>query len=227
MPPFRSGQAHARPLTQGVRAAATSLALAAVALAVGAGPAAAATFTVTNTNDTGAGTLRQAILVANAATGVDTIAFSISPGTAPFTISPTSALPMLGADLTIDATTQVGFDPLTPRPVVELNGTLAGSTTEGLIVGGSNTTIRGLAINRFGRSGIEVLGSGASIKGNYLGTDPTGTIDRGNGRDGVALNGATNAVIGGTSAADRNLLSETASTGYSSAPLVTRSRATT
>ena len=44
-------------------------------------PASAATFTVTNTNDSGAGSLRQAILDANAAGGADTIAFNIAgPG---------------------------------------------------------------------------------------------------------------------------------------------------
>ena len=41
-------------------------------------PARAATFTVTNTNDSGAGSLRQAIVEANAAPGADTIAFSTS-----------------------------------------------------------------------------------------------------------------------------------------------------
>ena len=47
----------------------------------------AATFTVTNTDDTGPGSLRQAILDANAAPGLDTIAFNI-PGAGVHTISP-------------------------------------------------------------------------------------------------------------------------------------------
>jgi len=38
----------------------------------------AATFTVTNTNDSGAGSLREAILAANGAAGLDTIAFNVS-----------------------------------------------------------------------------------------------------------------------------------------------------
>jgi hypothetical protein len=37
-----------------------------------------ATFTVTNTNDSGAGSLRQAVLDANAAAGADTIVFDAS-----------------------------------------------------------------------------------------------------------------------------------------------------
>ena len=175
--------------------------------AVGAGDAAAATFTVTNTNNSGGGSLRQAITDANNAAGADTITFSISPGTAPFTITPTSALPSITGTATIDATTQPSFNPLTPRPVVELNGTSAGSTSDGLTISAANTTVRGLAINRF-RDGIHVLGANAAvIKGNYLGTDPAGALDLGNTRDGIDLNTATNAVIGGTSAADRNLIS--------------------
>ncbi len=54
----------------------------------------AATFTVTNTNDSGAGTLRQAILDANANPGLDTITFNI-PGAGPFSIKPLSALPAI------------------------------------------------------------------------------------------------------------------------------------
>jgi hypothetical protein len=56
-----------------------------------AAPLAAGTFTVTNTNDTGAGSLRQAILDANAAAGADTIVFAI-PGSGVHTIAPASAL---------------------------------------------------------------------------------------------------------------------------------------
>src|SRR5688572_10026955 len=92
---------------------------------LGVGQAAAATFTVTNINDSGAGSLRQAITDANNAGTSDTIEFSISPGTAPFTISTLSALPSITSPVTIDATTQPGFSAITPRPVVELNGTSA------------------------------------------------------------------------------------------------------
>ena len=57
------------------------LALALVAASVGA-----ATFTVTNTNDSGAGSLRQAILSANGTPGLDTIQFAI-PGSGVQTIT--------------------------------------------------------------------------------------------------------------------------------------------
>src|SRR5580765_1806840 len=52
------------------------------------------TFTVINTNDSGAGSLRQAILDANTNAGADTIAFNIGGGGVQ-TISPLSQLPTL------------------------------------------------------------------------------------------------------------------------------------
>ena len=46
-----------------------------------------------------------------------------------------------------------------------------------------NSTIRGLAINRFGAAGIHLQAPGGTnlILGNFIGTDPTGTLERGNG----------------------------------------------
>ena len=61
----------------------------------------AASFTVTNTADSGAGSLRQAILDANVSPGADTITFTVSG-----TITLGSALPAITDDLTIDGTGQ-------------------------------------------------------------------------------------------------------------------------
>jgi predicted outer membrane repeat protein len=72
--------------------------LAVGAVLAGAGPAAAATFTVSNTNDSGPGSLRQALIDANAAAGADDIAFTVVP---PATISLLSALPSITGPLTI------------------------------------------------------------------------------------------------------------------------------
>src|SRR5262245_15297541 len=66
-----------------------------------------ATFTVINTLDSGAGSLRQAILGANAAPGADLIDFQI-PGAGVHTISPTSTLPAITDTVTIDGYTQPG-----------------------------------------------------------------------------------------------------------------------
>jgi hypothetical protein len=79
---------------------------------------AANTFVVTNTNDSGPGSLRQAILDANATTGADTIVFNIS-GSGVQTISLSVALPNIIAPVTIDGTTQPDFS---GTPVIGLNG---------------------------------------------------------------------------------------------------------
>src|SRR5262245_17447304 len=73
--------------------------------------ASAATFTVTTTGDSGAGSLRQAILDANANPGTDTIAFAI-PGSGVRTIAVGSALTITEAAL-IDGYTQPGSSPNT------------------------------------------------------------------------------------------------------------------
>src|SRR5215211_5487296 len=80
-------------------ALAASVVMAAVVLA---SPAWAASLTVTNNADSGAGSLRQAIIDANATTGVaDTINFDLGSSA---TITLTSSLPLItdGAGLTID-----------------------------------------------------------------------------------------------------------------------------
>ena len=63
--------------------------------------------TVTNTNDSGAGSLRQAILDANAAPGVDTITFNIA-GTGVRTIQPLTELPVITEAVNIDGYSQPG-----------------------------------------------------------------------------------------------------------------------
>jgi hypothetical protein len=69
-------------------------------------------FTVINTSDSGFGSLRQAIVNANAVAGVQTIDFAI-PGAGPFTIAPTSALPPLTEAVILDGYTQPGARPNT------------------------------------------------------------------------------------------------------------------
>ncbi len=62
---------------------------------------------VTTTDDSGPGSLRQAILDANANPGTDTITFNI-PGAGPHTIAPLTALPEITDPVIIDGTTQPG-----------------------------------------------------------------------------------------------------------------------
>ncbi len=144
------------------------------------------TFAVTNTNDSGPGSLRQAILDANAGvTSFDTIRFNI-PGTGVHTIAPLSGLPNMTDPVIIDGTTQPGY---AGTPVIELSGTNAGNTIA-LVVSGGGSTVRGLAINSYAGNGIAVTGGiGNVIEGNFIGTDVTGTVARGN-LNGIAVQSA-------------------------------------
>src|SRR4030095_6294451 len=93
--------------------------------------ASATTFTVTNTSDSGPGSLRQAILDANATPGIDAINFKIAaPGVQ--TIAPLSPLPTVIDPLDIDGYTQPGASANTLADgddailLIELNGAGAG-----------------------------------------------------------------------------------------------------
>jgi uncharacterized repeat protein (TIGR01451 family) len=155
---------------------------------------AAMTFVVTNTSDSGAGSLRQAIIDANANLGADTINFNI-PGAGPHVINLLSALPQVTEAVTIDATTQPGFSGV---PVIELNGSGAGAGTNGLTIAAASSTVRGLAIYSFNGSGIVLSGNGNLVEGNLIGTNGAGEI-RGNSSHGVLItSSAIGNVIGGT-----------------------------
>ena len=172
----------------------------------------AATFPVNSTADPGTGgcnatecTLREAIQAANLnPSNSDTITFNI-PGPGPHTITPLMALPAVTRNVTIDATTEPDY---AGRPVVELNGSLAGSAN-GLSLAGSGgvgqSVVKGFAINRFRFSGIDVRSSGNIVQANHVGTDITGTLALGNG-GGVNVESSANA-IGGTAATERNIIS--------------------
>jgi hypothetical protein len=172
----------------------------------------ASTFTVTNTADSGPGSLRQAILDANASPGLDTIAFNI-PGSGVHTITPATSLDSVTSPVLIDGYTQPGAspntDPLATNAVIliELDGTTTISTGIDILgAGAAGSTVQGLAINRF-QQGIVVRGgaTGSVIRGSFLGTDPTGSVARPN-IVGVEVSDA-DCHVGGTAPADRNLVS--------------------
>ena len=198
---------------------ATRCAAAALALAALAAPLAAATFTVINTADSGAGSLRQAILDANGAAGADLIQFAI-PGAGVQTITPLTALPAISGQVVIDGYTQPGSSANTLATgsnavlLVELNGNGGGFT--GLNLTAASSTIRGLVVNRF-NSGIVIAGANDEVYGCFVGVDPTGTIARGN-TTGINVNvlGADDVKIGGTGLDQRNVVSGNNSRGVRS-----------
>src|SRR5262249_13957233 len=78
----------------------------------------------------------------------------------------------------------------------------------GLTITGGGSTVRGLVINRFGGDdGILLQSDNNVIAGNFIGLDPAGNAELGNGVSGVHVaTGATN-LIGGTTPAARNVIS--------------------
>lgn len=186
------------------------------------------TFSVLNINDSGPGSLRQAILDANANPAADLIDFDIGGGGVQ-TIMPTSALPTITDPVTIDGMTQPGF---AGSPIIELNGANAGSAS-GLVITAGNSTVRGLVINGFQFSGGFLLdgkgngivlstNGGNVIEGNYIGTDVLGNTPLGNHRLGVLIFAGSSGNRIGTNgdgiadAAERNVISANGTIGNSS-----------
>lgn len=177
----------------------------------------ASSYVVTSPGDSaGTGTLRWAITSANASAGADQITFDI-PGAGLHTISLSSALPEITSQVVIDGTTQPGY---AGTPIIEINGLGAGLNRSGLVLKGGNSTVRGLVINNFKANAsngygivLDVAGNN-TIQGNYIGTDPTGTLSQANGNAGIGILGASgNNLIGGTTPDVRNVISGNSASG--------------
>ena len=189
----------------------TRLSFTAAAVCLFALTAHANTFTVSTNADAGSGSLRQAILDANAmivsggsSCAGHSIVFSI-PGNGVHTIQPLTELPPLAITIALDGYTQAGSSMNTldqgdnAQLRIELDGSFAGAS-HGIVIapassvacGGSGSSIGGLAINRFALAAIYAQGAtcqfgtscgvgGVHVYGNFIGTDITGTVARGNG----------------------------------------------
>jgi large repetitive protein len=175
-------------------------------------------FSVVNTNDAGTGSLRQAIISSNVATGPNSINFNI-PGSGVQTINLLSPLPAITQPVAIDGTTQAGY---ADAPVIVLDGTSAGLTAVGLTLQASSSTVKGLAIDDFAVDGIWISGASTdTIANDYVGVTPAGTLAKGNGNgngNGIVISGGakgnvlTSDVISGNRV-DGVLLSDAGTTG--------------
>ena len=169
------------------------------------------TFTVTNTADSGPGSLRQAILDSNAVTGGNTIDFDI-PGSGVQTIALSSGLPTITTAVLIDGYSQPGASPNTEAQSdnailqIVLDGYASGYA-DGLTIAAPSVTVRGLVIDGFGY-GIHLLGSGGQdvVAGNFIGVDASGSHAQGD-QYGVFADQVGQNTIGGTTPADRNIIS--------------------
>ncbi len=194
-------------------------AVAVVAALAASGPAGAAvTFTVNSTGDgrdanfadgrcdavaAESGnqcTFRAAIEQANETPGTDEIRFGIG-GDGVRTIRPATELPAIAEAVTIAGYSQPGSKKNTLSrgtnaiPLIELDGQNAG-TVRGLEILAPDVAVRGLVVNNFDFGGIFTDAPNTRIEGNFVGTDPTGTLGRGNDFSGVFV-GGLNAVVGG------------------------------
>jgi len=145
--------------------------------------------TTDNTND---GTcnathcsLVEAVNASNAMNGVQIIKFNI-PGTGVHTITLSSSL-ILTSSAVIDGTTQTGYSGV---PLIEIIPQSATTPANAIVINGAtpttydpntSVTIRGLIINSFSGFGIYASnGQQHLFEENYIGTNATGTVAKGN-----------------------------------------------
>ena len=112
--------------------------------------------------------------------------------------------------VTIDGSSEAAFLGGNPNPAggptIVLDGSQSGAPSDGLQLH-SSTTVLDLGIQSFSGSGVHVFGSGSTVADCYIGSDATGTIAQRNGTGITIDSGASNNIIGGTTAAARNLIS--------------------
>lgn len=180
-----------------------------------------ATLTVNNTNDAGAGSLRDAMTLANSSAGNDYINFNLGAG-GPFTITLLSALPTLtdNAGLTIDGwnnsgnngtpntiavfSTSIG-SPLNPvYKIILANGN---NIPVGITISSTFNMIRGLVLQDFGDGTpsnndmcIRITAGSNTVVGCYLGMAQDGATMGTRPFYGVYIAGPNNRIGDGTNA---------------------------
>ena len=181
-----------------------------------AGSARAATFVVSNTGDSGAGSLRQAILDANGAAGTDTITFAIVGGGLQ-TIAPLTNLPNITEAVIIDGYSQSGSSANTLALgdnavlTIEVNGNnISNGTGLNFQAGVNGGEVKGLLMTKWNNAILFDGATNITVDGNFFGTNAAGTAATASTKNGSAffiLNSASGNTIGGAAAAARNLIS--------------------
>ncbi len=181
----------------------------------GSAPAEGASYVVSSLNDSGVGSLRQAITQANANPGPDSITFSVSG-----TILNTTAMTGISDDeTTIDATGQdiilqaSGIAFPSPIQLSSNNNVIRGFTITGYIsddgmeITGNGNLVSNMVING-NAQGLRIGGNDNQVQGCFIGIDSDGMTVVANSHAGLILQlGATGNIIGGTSVAERNIIS--------------------
>ena len=186
-------------------------------LAVAPAAAQANTFPVTTDAASGPNSLAAAINSANVSPDTDTISFNLPGGQRVLSVA-APGLPDITAPVVLDATTQPGYVGV---PLVQLVGCAplsspclpdasAGANTAGLTLrsGAAGSRVSGLSIVRFNQGGIVVEAASSTISANYVGVDLDGVGPGvGNSKGGVVVR-ASGVTVGGTTAAERNVIGD-------------------
>jgi hypothetical protein len=149
-----------------------------------------ATFAVTNLSNSGAGSLRQAIIDSNGQPDGNTIDFDVAGA---IRISQTS-LPAISEPVTIDGSTAPSF---AGTPVVTVN--FQGTQGLNFAAGSDGSTVKSLSMVKAGNAGVTLTASNITLQGNYIGLQSNGTTAAGNKGDGVQLNASSHGDLIGQS----------------------------
>ncbi len=149
--------------------------------------------TVVSTEDSGPGTLRAAIDLANQHPGRDRIEFSVGVG--PIEICPRTPLPHIKGQVSIVGSSQPGWF---GKPIVHLSGECVESGS-GLYAKSINGIhVDGLVVTGFPENAVFFFGGeGHSVTGMWVGVDPRTHSAKGNSGEGILFLGVAKSKIGG------------------------------
>ncbi|MFN2424982.1 MAG: hypothetical protein ABR587_00895 [Candidatus Binatia bacterium] len=166
---------------------------------------------VTNVNDSGPGSLRAAIEMANTNSDPDTIVFDLPKPVQPIQSASTLAIT---APVTIDGYTQADATPNTLnigtnavlKVVIDGSNTPTGGMFQ---IDASNVVLRGLVLSDARGIGVQYsTGDNGRIEGCFIGTNFSGTVSDGGGSHGIFTGATTTGItIGGPLPAQRNIVS--------------------
>ena len=148
-----------------------------------------------------------------AAPNRDIIRFSIGPGTQ--TIAPTGTdLPEVAEPAEIVGTAPTAF----PTQRIEISGqNFVGGAHTGIRIRGGDSILRGLTVNRFNVNQVHLITRGNNLLvGNHIGVNVAGDAAAQSGTiaNGIYVDNTPDNTIGGSIAADRNVISGNANGIY-------------
>ncbi len=161
-------------------------------------------------------TLRAAIEEANARVGKQIVNFDIPADQATagiFEIQVSSSFPLIIDPIVIDATSQMGYQP--GAPAVELNAIPMGMNPSwGFQIVSGNSEVRGFSLYKFSKNAIVLQSNGGNrVRSNIIGSNAQNDPAIGNGEDGILIFNSANNIIGGTTVAERNIISRNGQAG--------------